>query len=117
MKKLLLIGLSLALSSTAYCYTETREINASSFTATNDTTQQITGTSPNTDFRGVIIGTPSISGVLTIFDGQGANAASKIGVVSLSAVNELHFNVRCSSGITYTTTGNTGGVTLLYHVN
>lgn len=127
MKKLLLLGLSLALSSSAFAFTETREINQSSFTATNDTTAWIqissnafpyfmANTSPNTDLRAIIVSSPSAGGTITLYDSQGS-AVNKIGVVSLGTIQEAHFNVRLSSGLTYSTSANTSGVTILFHIN
>src|SRR5581483_7082011 len=106
MKRLYMLGLLLGLSSTAFGFTETREINVASFTATNDVTAYIPNTTANTDFRGVVVGSPTATtGSIVIFDGQGTNATNKIATIGLGVANEFHYNVRLSSGITYTTTG------------
>ena len=121
------LGLSVVVASTVFGFTETREINTSSYTASNDTTkliiissvnfpQQGAQTGPNTDFRGVLIGSNTFGGLVTIYDSSGTstNIVAKIGC---DTAKELHYNVRLSSGLTYTTSGCTNGVTILYHVN
>lgn len=116
MKRLMIAGLSLLLAASAFAYTETREINSSSFTTTNDTAVQIPNTGPNTDFRGIIVSSVSATGQIAVFDTQGVATSTKA-FVSLGTLGEYHFNVRLSSGLSYTTTTNLGGVTILYHIN
>lgn len=127
MKRIALLGLLMALSSTAFGFTETREINQSSFTNTNDTKQWIqqssqtfpfimSNTGPNTDFRGVVIASPTTGGTVIVFDSQGV-VTSTIATISCANANEFHYNIRLSSGLTYTSNNCTNGATILFHIN
>ncbi len=131
MKKLIVVGLSLAMSSMAFAYTETREINVSSFSATNDTCKwisstsgtpgfsaQVSSTGPNTDFRGIEFGSGTIGGVIGVYDTTFSCVPSTlISSFTMNTAREAHFNVRLYNGLSYTVTGNSNGVTILYHVN
>jgi len=130
MKKLLIFGLSLAMSSMAFAFDETREINQSSFTATNDTCKwinktsgngfsaQVSSTGANSDFRGIIVASVTTGGIIGIYDSTfSCLPNTMISSVTLNSANEFHYNVRLYNGLSYTTTGNSGGVTILYKVN
>ena len=93
-------------------YAVSFEVNQASHTATNDTLQQIGSTDKST-FVGVIVSSPTSGGLLSVYNSQGA-ASSKVADVSLGTVQSPEYNVRMSSGITYSTTGNSGGVTILW---
>lgn len=108
-KKLLVIMLAAGVS-----YAVNPEINKSSFTATNDTLQQLNSATPtSTFFVGVVVSSPSAGGLLSVYDSQGA-ASQKITDVSLGTIQRPEYNVRVSSGLTYSITNNAAGVTILW---
>lgn len=89
-------------------------VSQSSFTLTNDTTRSITtasGTPRSLD--SVIVSSSSVGGTITLYDSNGT-ATNRIGVVSLGTVQQAFYNIKISSGITYTTNTNSGGVTIIY---
>jgi len=111
-------------SGVSAAYVETLQMNNSSFTASNDSYVSIASrTIPGGIFVGVVISSPSPGGVVRFFDSLGL-VQSTIGVVSLgggglaagydSSANYIPFNVKISSGLTYSVTGNVSGITILY---
>lgn len=92
--------------------------NRSSFTATNETTATISSTTmPGGVFVGVAISSSMSNGLVTFYDSRGS-ATNTIGKLSLTSSGQqswyVPFEVRVSSGLTYTTTGNTVGITIVY---
>ena len=92
--------------------------NRGSFTMTNETARLIPNTPPGTIFVGVVVGSamPQGSGIL-IYDSSG-QASNQVGFVTGYSVGSAQFqanyNIRLSSGLTYTTIGNSSGFTILY---
>lgn len=82
----------------------------SSFTNTNDTNLYI---SSSGYLDAVIIGVASAGGFLSIFNSTYTNTVM-VSSISLATVGERHFNGILLKGITYTTVGNTGGITIIY---
>ena len=116
MKKLsLLLGL-LLLSSVSFA-TEDWNIGKASSTLTNEGVVWIPKTPPGTVLWKIVIGSPTIGGVIGIYDSS-ATFNNFIASVSLSGTNggpaEVSFEVRLSSGLSYKTSGNSNGVTLIY---
>lgn len=110
MKKLLLLTIlvSLGLTSAALAY-EQRTMY-SSFTTTNDTLQRI----PNArTIERVVASSVTTGGLLKIYDSS-ATATNQIAAVTLNSANFYPFEVQLSSGLTYSTTGNANGVTIIY---
>lgn len=117
MKKIYLFLGLLFLSGTSHALWDTVEQYSSSFTTTNETLKVIPNTPPGTVFAGIVIGSSSVGGFLSIFNSSGTGLlGSTITICSLQSSNpvDLHYNVVLSSGLTYTTVGNVGGVTILY---
>lgn len=116
MKKFLLFLLMASLTKACLAYWDTVEMYQSSYTAANNTTTVLANTPPGTVFAGVVIST-SVGGTLKVYDSSGA-ASGQIANLLLSGNGEgsfcIPFNVVVSSGITYTTTGNSGGITFIF---
>jgi hypothetical protein len=101
-------------------------LGRSSFTSTNDTLVAVStgGVNPNPIlltggvFDGVVIASNSSNGIATFYDSIGS-ATKEIGFVSMngtsSGSNYISFEVRLSSGLTYTTTGNSG-ISIIYKI-
>lgn len=111
----------------SHAYVEQYQLNSASFTITNETTARISTTNMHGGILvGVIIDSPSALGVLTIADAYVSFTTpgivfSTIAILSLGSGNSpstlptyIPFNVKLSSGLTYTTSNNTGGVTIIY---
>jgi len=82
----------------------------SSYTITNETTANIS----NAEFiHTVIIGTSTAGGTLILYDSEG-NTTTQFANIDLNTKDCYHFDVALSSGLTYTTSGNSGGVTMTY---
>jgi hypothetical protein len=106
MKRLLLL---LLLSTPAFA----DAVGRSSFTITNDTTKHISGTQPSSVLMEVIVSSPTVGGLLRIYDSQGS-ATSQVANVTLQNAASYNFDLIISSGITYTTTLNGNGVTMIW---
>lgn len=94
-------------------------INKSSYTTTNDTLVSISSTvMAGGVFDGVVIGSNSATGVVKFYDSNGVQV-STIGVVSMAGTANgafyIPFEVRLSSGLTYTVTGNPG-ISIIYKI-
>ena len=113
--KLLAFAALLALPSLSFAYGESSvSVSLSSFTLTNDTTKSIrTASGTPMSLESVIVSSPSAGGTITLYDSNGT-ATNRIGVISLNNANQFFYNVKVSSGITYTTNTNSGGVTITY---
>ncbi len=109
-------------------YIENYQFGQTSFTTTNETTARISSfTLKGGIFLGVVVGSPSLAGSVTFADAYVATSVAGIvystfAVVSLVGTGNtpvggpyyIPFNVRLSSGLAYTTTNNTGGITIIY---
>lgn len=113
MKKALLAVAVLFCASVSQAYMGD-SVSQSSFTVTNDSAKQLTGTTKWSVLDRVVVSSTSTGGAIALYDNTAGNTSSKIGVVDLGTIQSPTFNVRVSSGITYTTTGNTNGVTILW---
>lgn len=96
-------------------------INRSSYVVTNETLASISSTTiPGGVFVGVVVSSSLVSGMVTFYDTNGVKT-STIGVVSLQGTGNgafyIPFEVRISSGLTYTSTGNAApGFTIIYKI-
>lgn len=95
-------------------------IYVSSFTKSNETLKEIQlstvtygGNKTVMGLNSIIISSATSGGSITIYDSKGS-ATNAIGICDLTTVNVYPFNVAISSGLTYTTTGNTNGVTIIF---
>ena len=120
MKKILFAAGLLFMGSVSHAaWTDSSLLNKSSFTNTNESLAMISSrTLPGGILRGVVVSSSMANGVLTIYDSLGA-ASGTIAVLSLyngntSGAFYIPFDVRISSGLTYTTAGNTVGVSIIY---
>ena len=86
-------------------------IFTSSFTKTNETAGEIGNT---TWLHTVVVSSASAGGYLRLFDRDGSTTNAEIGRVDLGTLNTYLFDVCLSSGLTYITNGNVGGVTITY---
>lgn len=117
----LFVGLS-------YGYWETLRMNSSSFTTTNEGPIAISSNNLQGGiFVGVVVGSDTVGGTLKIWDARnpGGNVAiSTITIINLTGTGNgtnntpyyLPFDVRLSSGLTYQTSGNSNGVTIIYKI-
>lgn len=125
MKKYLFLGLMLLVGTSHAAYLETYSLGQASFTLTNDSAVQIS--THGGILVGVIIDSQSAGGTLTLADAwvsvkaPNAPTYSTFSILSLGAGNAptslptyISYNVLLSSGLTYTTAGNTGGVTIIW---
>jgi hypothetical protein len=87
-------------------------VYTSSFTLSNETVSVTT--KPGSSFYGVCVGSPTVNGVITIFDGWGNPYVSTITILSMVTQGCQPYNVSVSSGVSYRTAGNANGVTILY---
>lgn len=115
MRKLIIAGLLLTSS---VVLAAPKPVNFSiyraSYTATNETAAEIQQGNQSVDFlHAVIISSATTGGVLKLYDSQGS-ASSLFALIDLSAKNDFAFDVWLSSGLTYTTSGNSNGVTIIY---
>lgn len=82
----------------------------SSMTQTTESLARI----PNVrTLESVIISSTATAGSIKIYDSS-ATATHQIAEISMSAVHSYDFDLYISSGLTYTTTSNTGSITLIY---
>jgi len=87
-------------------------IYTSSFTLTDDSQAIIDDV---TWLHAVVVSSASAGGYIQLYDREGATpTTSLIGVVDLGTLNTYLFDCVVSSGLTYNTSGNAGGVTILY---
>lgn len=87
-------------------------INYSSFTATNETGAEISG-AYSLAYINVSSATPG--GLLSIYDSKkSTSAVYQIGKIDLSTVHSYIYDIRLSSGLTYTTSSNSNGVSIIY---
>lgn len=129
MKRFLVFSLAALMASfSSAAFIETYQLNSTSYTLTNDTAAHIsTSTMHGGELVGVLIDSPSANGSLTLSDAYVSTAVAGIvystfaviplslgGNASNSSPLYIPFNVYLSSGLTYTTTNNSGGVTIIY---
>ena len=92
-------------------------INQASFTLANPSLANIKGTRPGDVLRGVILSTETKL-LVNIYDSSGTstNQIASLGVSTVGIINSeyIPFNVRVSSGLTISISGNTKGVTFIY---
>lgn len=128
MKKLVLFLSLFLFGSVSYAFWETLSMYSSSFTMTNEGPIAIS----SNDLQGgvlvgVAVGSCSAGGILKLWNARnpGLNVAiSTIGIINLTGTGNtsdndpfyIPFNVRVSSGISYQTTGNANGVTIIYKI-
>lgn len=112
MKRLLIVALSLCMSSFAIA---SSDVWKSSHTITNETGANLCGQAKGL-IHSVVVGTAN-SGTVTLFDSRANTAATAIMSVMIStAANTAggyFFDVKTSSGLTYTTNGSQD-VTFMY---
>lgn len=95
-------------------YASNTAVFKSSYTTTNDTTQEITNGSDSARyFYGVVVGSATAGGYLLIYDSQGA-VSSQVANLNLGSVGGYVYNIHLSSGLTYTSNTATNGVTIIY---
>lgn len=110
MKRLLISLLSLSLASMGMAF----EVSPSSYTATDDSLKIIEHhTGGARSLVAVIVSSPTALGTITIYDSSGT-ATGKIGTIHCGTVQDPSFNVRLSSGLTYSSLGCSNGVTIIY---
>jgi hypothetical protein len=114
MKKLLfsllaLVGLS------AFSHADIQGVYKSSFTQTDESLALVAPTTGTPlSLHGIIVSSASAAGgLLTVYDSS-RTATSPIARIGLTTVGAYYFDVKISSGLTYTTATNTQGVTILY---
>ena len=61
----------------------------------------------------VIVSSLSANDTITIYDSSGI-ASNEIATIDLDTVNMYEFDLWLSSGLSYSTTGNSGSVTIIY---
>lgn len=116
MKKLLLVFLVLAAmvgTSEAFLRaTCNTSVYRSSYTRTDDDTQEIENA---LHFRGVVVASASANAdsYIEIYDAEDT-ATSIIGRISLNTLGTYTYDIWLSSGLTYKTSGNSGGVTIIW---
>lgn len=114
MKKLLFISLLFLVSQSHAAWVESFNMADSCYTATNQGPIVIPNTPPGTVLLGVVVAsTSSTLGTLKIYDSSGV-ASGQLANIDLGRNGDYTFEVRLSSGLTYTTANNTGGITLIF---
>lgn len=120
MKKILLALSFVALFSlkASAATNEIVELNLSSFTLSNDTLQRVPLTRPGSILVGIVVSSGMINGAgITLYDSS-KTATNQIGFVSGYSVSQnpvyIPYNVVLSSALTYTTTLNSGGFSIIY---
>lgn len=111
-----LTGVFCLLSSVCYgAWNDQNLLNRASFTPTSDTLAYVPLTYGGTVLKGVILSSEAATSV-KIYDSSGvvSNQIAFLGSATPGGSNYIPFNVRLSSGLTYTTAGNTLGVTFIY---
>lgn len=94
-------------------YDDSFTLNRASFTKTNEGPIAIS-TYPGMFLVGVLVSSASAAtGLITLYDSNGV-VSNTLGAINLGTVFYAPFEVKCSSGITYTTTGNSAGVTIIW---
>jgi len=88
-------------------------IYKTSSTFTNET-KQIVGDTNTLYFKSVVVSSATSAASLTIYDSLGSTITATKIVVDLSTVNVYPFDLYLSSGLTYTTVGNSNGVSIIY---
>ncbi len=127
MKKIVLFLGMFLLTSVSHAYWETLRENSSSFTMTNEGPIAIaTGSLQGGILVGVVVSSANAGGgTLKLWNAMnpGGVAISTIGIINIGQITTtspapffIPFDVRVSSGITYQTTGNTNGVTIIYKI-
>lgn len=99
-------------------YSDEGLLNQSSFTMSNETLVAISSTAMAGNILvGVVIGSSTPGGTISLFDSVGVKV-STIGILSMAGSSNgamyVPFEVRLSSGLTYSTVSNTNGVTIIY---
>jgi hypothetical protein len=84
-----------------------------SFTITNEGPRVVPNTLPGTILMYVNVSSPSTNGTLRIYNSSGV-ASNQIANIDLNASGMYRYEVILSSGLTYTTTNNAGGVTFTF---
>lgn len=114
MKKILITLFALASSTLAFAG---GPIAYSSFTATNDTNKLLRSvTSTNTivqTLSAVVVSSASVGGQLLIYNSTWTTTG-QVANISLNNTGYYEFHDVVLKGITYSTTGNTSGVTIIY---
>ncbi len=118
MKKLFLF-LTFALVSTGAkaAWMDSDLVNRSSFTQANPTTLNVNGVLPGDVLRGVIL--PAQTHVTVAVYDSSRTATNRIGNLATSTSTAesstyIPFNVRLSSGLSFTITNNTSGVSFIW---
>ena len=104
-------------------YIESYSLGTASFTTTNDAQVQIS--THGGILVGVVIDSPSNGGLLTLADAKiaitgGPVTYSTFSILSLGGTGfqtvpvYIPYGIYLSSGLTYTTSGNAGGVTIIW---
>ena len=86
---------------------------SSTYTITSEGPAYIPQTLPGTVLLYVNVSSPSTNGTLKIYNSSGL-ASGQIANIDLGARDSYRYEIVLSSGLTYTTTGNVGGVTIIY---
>lgn len=88
------------------------EINKSSFTTTNDSTQRIA--ERGAVLYAIVVGSPTFGGLITVYDNRNATT-NPVARVLTTVPGSYLYNVYMSSGLTYTTSGTpSNGISILY---
>ena len=110
MKKLILVVILFLMRTFVPAISFIPQVNTciyeSSFTATNETKANIVDVE---FFKSIIVSSASTGGSVTIYDSI-KSTQNIIGIVDLSDKGVYDFELYVSSGLTYTTLGNTNGV-------
>lgn len=119
MKKILLtllVFISVGfLAENLYSYPSKRTNGAvyrSSTTKTNDSTAEIEFNGNTSQYlHTIVVSSASTGGFCIIYDSQGS-ATNEIATIDLGTLNTYIYDVKLSSGLSYTTTGNSNGVVI-----
>lgn len=130
MKKLLIFLFSISIAGFSSAdYLQSYQFGSASYTASSEGVVPISSSTMRGGlFLGVVIDSPSLGGSVTFSDAFTTGAVGQSITLSTFAILSLcgsgatplggpyyiPFNIKLSSGLTYKTVGNTGGITIIY---
>lgn len=90
------------------------DVKRSSFTATNDALRIIPGATAGKTLVAVVVSSPTTGGTISLYNSNGSAADNLITTVHCGTIQNPVYEVRVSSGLSYTTDDCTGGVTIIW---